>query len=313
MTSYILKRLLSTIPVMAMIAIFAFAVLRLAPGDPALMIAGEDASADQIAAIRHDLGLDQPFIPQFMSWVGNLLHGDLGLSLYTRQPVAEMIGQRIAPTFTLMLLTLVIAVVFGIVLGVISAWRQNKVTDQLIMLVMVLLFSIPNFVVAYILTWFLGLKLGWLPVQGYTPLGDGLWASMRSLLMPAMALASVYIALIGRITRSAILENLRLDFVRTARAKGVSEGMVLFRHTLKNAAVPIVTIIGSGVGVLMSGSVVTENVFAIPGLGRLTVDAVLRHDYPVIQGVILLFGALYVLVNLAVDIAYTFFDPRIKY
>ncbi|ADO42647.1 ABC transporter permease [Ketogulonicigenium vulgare] len=313
MTSYILKRLISTIPVMALIAIFAFAVLRLAPGDPAIMIAGDNATPDMIAAIRSDLGLDQPFIPQFVTWVGGLLRGDLGLSMYTRQPVAEMIFQRLAPTFSLMLLTLIISVLFGIVLGVISAWRQNKLTDQAIMVVMVLLFSVPNFVVAYVLTWFISLKLGWLPVQGYTPLSDGFWASVRSLTLPALALSSVYIALIGRITRSSILENLRLDFVRTARAKGVSEGVVLFRHTLKNAAVPIVTIIGSGVGVLMSGSVVTENVFAIPGLGRLTVDSVLRHDYPVIQGVILLFGALYVLVNLAVDIAYTFFDPRIKY
>ncbi|WP_297340508.1 ABC transporter permease [Pseudophaeobacter sp.] len=313
MTTYILRRFISTIPVLVLIALFAFTVLRMAPGDPAIMIAGEDASPEMVAQIRDDLGLDGPFVPQFLSWGWAVLQGDFGLSLFTRQPVVEMIGQRLAPTFLLMTLTLAISVVIGIFLGVIGGWRQNRPTDRLIMVAMVLFFSIPSFVMGYLLTWVLGLQLKWLPVQGYAALDQGVLMSLRSLLMPALALSAVYIAVISRITRSSILENLRQDFVRTARAKGVAERTVLFRHALKNSAVPIVTVIGSGIGVLMSGSVIIENVFAIPGLGRLTVDAVLRHDYPVIQGVILLFGLMYVLVNLAVDLAYTAFDPRIKY
>lgn len=313
MTTYILRRFISTIPVLILIALFAFTVLRLAPGDPALMIAGEDASPEMVAQIRSDLGLDGPFVPQFLSWGWAVLQGDFGLSLFTRQPVIEMIGQRLVPTFLLMTLTLAISVALGILLGVIGGWRQNKPTDRLIMVAMVLFFSIPSFVMGYLLTWVLGLQLKWLPVQGFAALDQGVLMSLRSLLMPALALSAVYVAVISRITRSSILENLRQDFVRTARAKGVAERTVLFRHALKNSAVPIVTVIGSGIGVLMSGSVIIENVFAIPGLGRLTVDAVLRHDYPVIQGVILLFGLMYVLVNLAVDLAYTAFDPRIKY
>ncbi len=313
MTTYILRRFISTIPVLILIALFAFTVLRLAPGDPALMIAGEDASPEMVAQIRSDLGLDGPFVPQFLSWGWAVLQGDFGLSLFTRQPVIEMIGQRLVPTFLLMTLTLAISVALGILLGVIGGWRQNKPTDRLIMVAMVLFFSIPSFVMGYLLTWVLGLQLKWLPVQGFAALDQGVLTSLRSLLMPALALSAVYVAVISRITRSSILENLRQDFVRTARAKGVAERTVLFRHALKNSAVPIVTVIGSGIGVLMSGSVIIENVFAIPGLGRLTVDAVLRHDYPVIQGVILLFGLMYVLVNLAVDLAYTAFDPRIKY
>ena len=313
MTTYILRRFISTIPVLILIALFAFTVLRLAPGDPALMIAGEDASPEMVAQIRSDLGLDGPFVPQFLSWGWAVLQGDFGLSLFPRQPVIEMIGQRLVPTFLLMTLTLAISVALGILLGVIGGWRQNKPTDRLIMVAMVLFFSIPSFVMGYLLTWVLGLQLKWLPVQGFAALDQGVLTSLRSLLMPALALSAVYVAVISRITRSSILENLRQDFVRTARAKGVAERTVLFRHALKNSAVPIVTVIGSGIGVLMSGSVIIENVFAIPGLGRLTVDAVLRHDYPVIQGVILLFGLMYVLVNLAVDLAYTAFDPRIKY
>ena len=313
MSTYILRRLLGAIPVLILVALFAFSVLRVAPGDPALMIAGDNASAELIAQIRADLGLDQPFVPEFAKWALAAFQGDFGLSLFTRQPVAEMIGQRLAPTFTLMGLTLALAIVFGVTSGVVSAWRHNRLTDRGLMLLMVVFFSVPSFVMGYLLTWALGLQLRWLPVQGYTALDKGLWPSIQSLITPALALSGVYIAVISRITRAAILENLRQDFIRTARAKGVAERAVLFRHALKNSAVPIVTVVGSGIGVLISGSVIIENVFAIPGIGRLTVDAVLRHDYPVIQAVVLMFGALYVLINLAVDISYTVFDPRIRY
>ena len=313
MLLYIVRRIFSTIPVLIFVALFAFMVSHAAPGDPAVLMAGDDATPEMIADLRRDMGLDRPLVVQFLNWSGQVLRGDLGVSLFSHQPVVGMIAERLAPSVTLMVLTMAIAVVFGIVSGVVAAWQQNRLSDRALMLLMVALFSIPSFVMGYALTWVLGLKLQWLPVQGYTPLERGFWLSMRSLLLPALALSGTYIAVISRITRSALLENLRQDFVRTARAKGVSEGMVLFRHALKNSAIPIVTVIGSGIGVLISGSVIIENVFAIPGLGRLIVDAVLRHDYPVLQAAILFFGVIYVLVNLLIDLSYTFFDPRIRY
>lgn len=313
MLLYIVRRIFSTIPVLIFVALFAFMVSHAAPGDPAVLMAGDDATPEMIADLRRDMGLDRPLAVQFLNWSGQVLRGDLGVSLFSHQPVVGMIAERLAPSVTLMVLTMAIAVVFGIVSGVVAAWQQNRLSDRALMLLMVALFSIPSFVMGYALTWVLGLKLQWLPVQGYTPLERGFWLSMRSLLLPALALSGTYIAVISRITRSALLENLRQDFVRTARAKGVSEGMVLFRHALKNSAIPIVTVIGSGIGVLISGSVIIENVFAIPGLGRLIVDAVLRHDYPVLQAAILFFGVIYVLVNLLIDLSYTFFDPRIRY
>lgn len=313
MLLYIVRRIFSTVPVLIFVALFAFMVSHAAPGDPAVLMAGDDATPELLAQLRRDMGLDRPLIVQFLQWGGQVLRGDLGVSLFSHQPVVGMIAERLAPSVTLMFLTMAIAVTFGIVSGVFAAWQHNRLSDHAIMLLMVALFSIPSFVMGYALTWVLGLKLQWLPVQGYTPLERGFWLSMRSLMLPALALSGAYIAVISRITRSALLENLRQDFVRTARAKGVSEGMVLFRHALKNAAIPIVTVIGSGIGVLISGSVIIENVFAIPGLGRLIVDAVLRHDYPVLQAAILFFGVLYVLVNLLIDLSYTFFDPRIRY
>lgn len=313
MFSYVLRRLLATLPVMLFVALFVFALLDLAPGDPAALLAGEDATAQDIARIRATLGLDQPFLLRFGHWIWGVLHGDLGTSLFTSQPVSYMIGQRLAPTFSLMVMTLILSVAVAVPLGALAAWRHNAWQDRGIMLGAVLGFSVPSFVVGYLLAWVLGLQLRWFPVQGYVPLSRGLWASLYTLVLPALALGSVYIALITRITRATLLETLSQDYVRTARAKGVHDRTLLFRHALKNAAVPILTVIGSGVALLISGTVITETVFSIPGLGRLTVDAILRRDYPVIQGVILLFSFMYVLINLAVDLLYRVFDPRIKY
>ena len=313
MIAYVLRRLLSTIPVMLFVGFFVFALLSFAPGDPAALLAGENATPDDIARIRTNLELDQPFLTRFAHWVWRVLHGDLGTSLFTAQPVGHMIAQRLAPTFSLMVLAMLVSVVIAIPAGAWAAWRHNRWNDRFVMVWAVLGFSIPSFVVGYLLAWIFGLKLRWLPVQGYTPFDEGLWASIRSLILPALALGSVYVGLITRFTRSTLIETLSQDYVRTARAKGVSNRRIVFRHALKNAAVPIVTVVGSGVALLISGTVVTETVFAIPGLGRLTVDAILRRDYPVIQGVILLFSFLYVLVNLAVDLLYTVFDPRIRY
>jgi peptide/nickel transport system permease protein len=313
MLSYILRRILSTIPVMAIVALFVFSLLYIAPGDPAAVIAGDQASPADVERIRQSLGLDRPFLVQFGSWLWHILHGDLGTSIFTNLPVTALIAQRIEPTLSLMVLTLVLTIVVAVPLGVVAAWKAGSWIDRAIMGFAVFAFSLPVFVVGYVLAYVFALQFEWLPVQGYTPLAEGLWPWLQNLILPAVALGSVYIALIARITRASMLEVLQQDYIRTARAKGLDQRSILFVHALKNAAVPIVTVIGIGVALLIGGAVVTESVFAIPGLGRLTIDAILRRDYPVIQGIVLLFSFLYVLVNLMVDVTYTLVDPRIRY
>ena len=313
MLSYILRRILSTLPVMGIVALFVFSLLYIAPGDPAAVIAGDQASPADVERIRQGLGLDRPFLIQFGSWLWNILHGDLGTSIFTNLPVSAMIAQRIEPTFSLMAITLVLTILVAVPLGVVAAWKAGTWVDRTVMAFAVFAFSLPVFVVGYVLAYVFALQFEWLPVQGYTPLAAGLWPWLQNLILPALALGSVYIALIARITRASMLEVLQQDYVRTARAKGLGQRNILFVHALKNAAVPIVTVIGIGIALLIGGAVVTESVFAIPGLGRLTIDAILRRDYPVIQGIVLLFSFLYVLVNLMVDVTYTLVDPRIRY
>ena len=313
MVSYILRRVLSTLPVMGIVALFVFSLLYIAPGDPAAVIAGDQASPADVERIRQGLGLDRPFLVQFGTWLWHILHGDLGTSIFTNLPVSAMIAQRIEPTFSLMAITLVLTILVAVPLGVVAAWKAGSWVDRTIMAFAVFAFSLPVFVVGYVLAYVFALQFEWLPVQGYTPLAAGLWPWLQNLILPALALGSVYIALIARITRASMLEVLQQDYVRTARAKGLDQRNILFVHALKNAAVPIVTVIGIGIALLIGGAVVTESVFAIPGLGRLTIDAILRRDYPVIQGIVLLFSFLYVLVNLMVDVTYTLVDPRIRY
>jgi peptide/nickel transport system permease protein len=313
MLGYIVRRVLATIPVMAIVALFVFSLLYIAPGDPAAVIAGDQASPADVERIRQGLGLDRPFLVQFGTWVWQILHGNLGTSIFTNMPVAAMIAQRIEPTFSLMAITLVLTILVAVPLGVVAAWKAGSWVDRTIMAFAVFAFSLPVFVVGYVLAFVFALHFEWLPVQGYTPLAAGLWPWLQNLILPALALGSVYIALIARITRASMLEVLQQDYVRTARAKGLDTRNILFVHALKNAAVPIVTVIGIGIALLIGGAVVTESVFAIPGLGRLTIDAILRRDYPVIQGIVLLFSFLYVLVNLLVDVTYTLVDPRIRY
>ena len=312
MLAYAARRVLATIPVMAVVALFVFSLLYVAPGDPAAIIAGDQASPEQVERIRAGLGLDRPFLVRFGEWSWQVAHGDLGRSIFTNLPVTTMIAQRVEPTFSLMVVSLVLSVVVAVPLGVVAAAWQGSWIDRLVMLGAVLGFSVPVFVVGYLLAYVFALTLGWLPVQGFQPLSRGFWPFLRSLILPSIALGGIYIALIARVTRASMLEVLSEDYVRTARAKGLGQRAILFVHALRNAAVPIVTVIGIGVALLIGGAVVTESVFAIPGLGRLTVDAILRRDYPVIQGVVLLFSALYVLVNLVVDLLYTVFDPRIR-
>jgi peptide/nickel transport system permease protein len=313
MWAYIIRRVLATIPVMAIVALFVFSLLYLAPGDPAAVIAGDQATPADVERIRASLGLDRPYLVRFGAWAWDIARGDLGTSIFTNLPVSTMIKQRIEPTLSLMIVTLILAVSIAVPMGVVAAWKQGSWIDRAVMAFAVLGFSVPVFVVGYVLAYVFALELDWLPVQGYTPFSNGFFPWMENLILPAVALGGVYIALIARITRATMLEVLSQDYIRTARAKGAGQRSILFIHALKNAAVPIVTVIGIGVALLIGGAVVTESVFAIPGLGRLTVDAILRRDYPVIQGVILLFSFVYVLVNLLIDLSYTFFDPRIRY
>ena len=313
MFAYLVRRIVATIPVMAVVALFVFSLLYIAPGDPAAIIAGDQATPEQIDRIRQSLGLDRPFLVRFGEWFWQILHGDLGTSIFTNLPVSTLIAQRIEPTLSLMTITLLLSVAVAVPIGVLAAWKAGTWIDRVIMAFAVFGFSVPVFVVGYLLAYVFALQLGWLPVQGYTPISQGLWPWLENLILPSIALGCVYIALIARITRASMLEVLQQDYIRTARAKGLAQGSILFIHALKNASVPIVTVIGIGIALLIGGAVVTESVFAIPGLGRLTVDAILRRDYPVIQGVVLLFSFVYVLVNLAIDLLYTLLDPRIRY
>ncbi len=298
---------------LGVVAVFVFLLLRLTPDDPAAILAGDAANAEQIERIRASLGLDRPLVVQFGIWLARVLTGDLGQSFYYRIDVATLIGQRLEPTFALATLTVLIAIVVSIPLGVLAAWRHGGWFDRALMAFSVMGFSVPVFVLAYLLIWFVSLQLGWLPVQGYRRLADGFLPFIQHLILPAITLSFIYIALIARVTRASVLEALGEDYIRTARAKGLPEIRVLVRHALANAAVPIATVIGIGIAILIGGVVVTESVYAIPGLGRLTVDAVLARDFPTIQGVILFFSFVYVAVNLLVDLSYVFLDPRIRY
>ena len=313
MFDYVLRRLLATIPVLVIVGVLVFSLLQLTPGDPAAVLAGDYATPEQVAAIRAQLGLDRPVLVQFTAWAGRILQGDLGTSIYSNQPVVLLIRQRIEPTLLLTLATALIAVATALPLGVLAAYRAGGALDRIVMSVAVAGYSTPVFVVGYLLVYVFALGLGWFPTQGYTPLSQGLWPCLRSICLPALTLAFLYMGLIARVTRASVLEVLAEDYVRTARAKGLRQPAVLARHALKNAAVPIVTVIGIGIAALLGGVVVTETVFNLPGLGRLAADAISRRDYPIVQGLILLFAATYAAINLLVDLSYPLFDPRIRY
>jgi peptide/nickel transport system permease protein len=311
--AYVIRRLLSTVVVMAIVGIFVFLLLHLSPGDPAAIIAGDNATSEQIDGIRRKLGLDDPLPVQFLRWVGQIAQGDLGISIFSNEPVLKLVKQRLEPTVSLALTTLFVAVTLAVTFGVLAAWKAGTWVDRLLMVISVMGFSVPVFVVGYLLIYLFAIELRWLPVQGYTPIAEGLGPWARNLVLPSVALGLAYVALIARITRASMLDVLAEDYIRTAKAKGVATRSMLLKHALKNAGVPIITIIGIGVALLISGVVITETVFNIPGIGRLVVDAISKRDYPIIQGVILIFSGVYVLVNLAVDLTYTLIDPRIRY
>jgi len=317
MLRFLMQRLLALVPVLFTVAVIVFLILRLTPGDPAAVIAGNNATNEDIDRIREQLGLTQPLLTQFMIWLGNVVQGDLGYSFYLGKPVTALIAQRIEPTLSLAVGTMLLAVLVAVPLGTLAAWRMGGWLDRILSGFAVAGFSVPVFVIGYVLIYVFAIELQWLPVQGYKRLfGDasqGLGAWALQLVLPWCTLATIYVALIARVTRASVSEALTEDYIRTARAKGITEQMVLLRHALANAAVPIVTVIGIGIALLIGGVVVTETVYAIPGLGSLTVDAVLNRDFPVIQGVVLFFSLLYVLINLLVDLSYLWLDPRIRY
>ncbi|MBB5703234.1 peptide/nickel transport system permease protein [Ochrobactrum daejeonense] len=313
MAVYLIKRIFALVPVLLLVSIFVFLLLRLTPGDPAAILAGDAATTEQLERIREAMGLNEPILTQYFTWMGRIFRGDLGVSLISGVPVLDMISQRIGPTISIAVLTIIIAVLAAIPMGVVAAWRHRSWIDYLVMSFSVLGFSVPVFLVGYVLLLIFSVNLGWLPVQGFKPISSGFGSFLERAILPALTLASIYIALIACMTRAAMLDVLGEDYIRTARAKGVSDRRLLFVHALKNAAVPVVTIVGTGFALLISGVVVTESIFNIPGIGRLTVDAVLARDYPVIQAMILLTSALYVFVNLLIDLSYTLFDPRIRY
>lgn len=312
MLAFALRRLLATLPVLAIVAALVFALLRLTPGDPAAIIAGESATGADIAAIRAQLGLDRPLLSQFVAWLLRLVQGDLGQSFFFKTSVATLIGQRLWPTLALACFALLLTVAVAVPLGVLAARWQGSPLDRLVTGAAILGFSVPVFVSGYALIWLFALRLAWLPVQGYRPLAAGLGPFLASLTLPSVSLAVVLAALIARITRAAMIEALAEDYVRTARAKGLGEAAVLVRHALRNAAMPVVTVIGLSAALLLGGVVVIENLFNIPGLGRLTVDAVLARDFPTIQGVVLVLGLACVLTNLLTDLAYGLLDPRLR-
>ncbi len=313
MLSFIARRLLATVPVLAMVAVFVFLMLRLTPADPAAILAGDNATTEQVAQIRSKLGLDQPLLTQFAIWSGRLLHGDFGESFFFKKTVAELIVQRLEPTLALATVTILLSILIAVPLGVIAAYRHEAWIDRFVMALSVFGFSVPVFVIGYLLIYVFAITLGWLPVQGYRSITQGFWPFFERLILPASTLSVIYVALIARITRASMLEVMNEDYIRTAQAKGLSDMAVLIRHGLRTAAIPIVTVIGIGIALLIGGVVVTESVYGIPGIGRLTVDAVLARDFPTIQAVVLLFSFVYVLVNLAIDLAYVLLDPRIRY
>jgi len=313
MLGYLLRRVLAAIPVMGVVALFVFLLLRLTPGDPAAILAGDNATPEQLEHIRTSLGLNEPLYTQFFTWIGKLLHADLGVSLISNVPVLQMIGQRVEPSISIALSTILLSIIIAVPLGVIAASKHGTWIDRFVMGLSVLGFSVPVFVIGYLLIQIFAIDLRWLPVQGFRSISSGLSPFLERIVLPTFTLSFIYVALIARMTRASMLDVLGEDYVRTARAKGIGEVAVLLRHALRNAAVPVITVIGNGFALLISGVVVTESVFNLPGVGRLTVDAVLARAYPVIQAMILLTSLVYVTVNLLIDVAYTFLDPRIRY
>ena len=312
MIRFIAYRLASAIPIIGIVSVLVFVFLRMT-GDPVAGMLGDDATTEQVEALRRAMGLDRSVVEQFFLWFWSILQGDFGTSLITGQPVARLIGQRLEATLSLALTTTVLSIVVAVPLGLAAARHRGSWIDRAIMLICVSGFSVPTFVVGYLLVWVFSINLGLLPAQGYRSLSAGPGPWLLHLAAPTLAMSTVFIVLIARITRASVIETLEQDYIRTARAMGANERRVFLLFALRNAAVPIVTIVGVGLGIVLTGVVVTETVFNLPGIGRLTIEAVVARDYPVIQAAILLFSFAYLFINLVIDILYTLLDPRIRY
>lgn len=310
---YIARRLLAMVPVLLLVSMVVFSLLHLTPGDPALSILGEEATPQQVEALRNKLGLNQPIPVQYVKWLGAVLRGDLGRSVRSNQPVSEAIAERLPVTVELALLSMVISLAIAIPAGIISAMRRNSVVDTTATFVALLGVSLPNFFLAILLILVFGVKLGWLPPFGYQPLNAGLAENLRRMILPAITLGAALAAIVTRMMRSSLLEVLDQDYVRTARAKGLSETRMIRAHALKNALMPVVTIVGLQIGGLLGGAIITESIFVLPGIGRLLVDAIFQRDFPLVQGVVLFVSLAFLFSNFAVDLLYAYLDPRIRY
>lgn len=312
MLAYITKRLLSLIPVLAVVTIAIFLIIHITPGNPAAAILGMEASEEEIQQLNQDLGLDRPILEQYTSWVANLFKGDLGDSIFMKQPVSEAIGEHITPTLSLAILAQVIAILLAIPFGIIAAYKRGSIADYTLMGISLLGMALPSFLLGLFLMLFVGVKLQWLPVAGYEPLSSGLWEHMKYLILPGISLGTIQAALITRMTRSSMLEVLNLNFIKTARSKGLHEMKVLFKHAFRSAFLPILTVIGQTFGTLVTGAVVVEAIFNIPGLGQLILNSIARRDFAVIQGVVLVVTLMYVTINLIIDLLYGAVDPRVR-
>jgi len=310
--TYILKRILSLIPVLLIVSVVIFGIIHITPGDPATVILGQEASAEQIQELRELLGLNEPIHEQYLHWVMNVLQGDFGTSYFMEEPVLQAIIEHLKPTLSLGTLALIVSILIAIPIGIASASRRGTLTDQSIMGLALLGMSVPSFLLGLFLILLVGVQLGWLPVAGYQPLSAGLWEHLKHLIMPAISLGSIQAALIARMTRTSMLEVLNSNFIKTARAKGVKNYNIVYRHALRNAFLPILTVIGQTFGTLVAGAVVTETIFNIPGIGQLIINSVERRDYAIIQGVVLFITFAYVFINLIIDLLYGFIDPRVR-
>lgn len=312
MLAYIAKRLLSLIPVLFVVTVVTFLLIHIMPGDPATTLLGMDATQEDIDAYNALMGFDRPIVEQYTNWMSDLLRGDLGDSLFLHQPVAQAIAEHIGPTFSLAVLGQAIALLIAIPFGIVAAYKRDSALDHVLRSVSLLGMAMPGFLLALFLMLFVGVKLQWLPIAGYEPLSEGLWAHYKYLILPAVSLGAIQAALIMRMTRSSMLEVLNLNFIKTVRAKGVGETSVLLKHAFRNAFIPVLTVIGQTFGTLVTGAVIVETIFNIPGLGQLVINSIQRRDFAVIQGVVLSVTLLYVLINLIVDLLYGAVDPRVR-
>ncbi len=313
MSGYILRRLLASIPVILLVGVMTFSILHIAPGDPAVLMAGEEATPEDVEEMRKALGFDKPFIVQFGKWAGRLMKGDLGTSIFSQHSIASLMKPRLQPTLSLAFLAITLSIAIGVPIGVLAAWKVGTLIDRGVMLFAVLGFSVPVFWLGFLFIWAFAVQIHIFPAVGFVPITDGIFPFLRSLTLPALANAIPFSALVARMTRSTMVEVMQEDYIRTARAKGLTEAVVNIRHGLRNASIPIVTVVGLVFAALVGGAVVTETVFAIPGLGRLLVDGVVRRDFPIVQAMLMVVAVAYVFVNLFVDIAYAYLDPRIRY